>query len=460
MYVLWAYVFPKNNQLIMKLWQKETTATHEAVEQFTVGRDREMDLRLAPFDILGSLAHIKMLSEVGLLETDEHDVLAAELRRLYGVAMSGKFEISAGVEDVHSQVEFMLTEKLGDMGKRIHSARSRNDQVLVDLKLCFRSEIREITEGVLTLFDTLLDLSEAHKDVLMPGYTHLQVAMPSSFGLWFGAYAETLTDDLQLWQAIFKISNQNPLGSAAGYGSSLPINRRRTTELLGFEDLNYNVVAAQIGRGKTEQFVAFGLAAFGATLSKLSMDICLFINQNFDFVGLPPTLTTGSSIMPHKKNPDVFELIRARANRLQSLPSEVALLTSNLPSGYHRDFQMLKEVIFPALDEVKNLMAMTAFMVKNLIIKKDILADEKYCYLFSVEAVNRLVTNGVPFRDAYKIVGDSIENGTFSPDKNVVHTHEGSIGNLCNADIQAKKARILRGYDFDKMNNAIENLVK
>jgi argininosuccinate lyase len=443
----------------MKLWQKEATATHEAVEQFTVGRDREMDLRLAPFDILGSLAHTKMLFEVGLLDEKEHDILAAELRRLYGVAKSENFVISEGVEDVHSQVEFLLTEKLGDMGKRIHSARSRNDQVLVDLKLFFRSEIREITEGSLALFDTLINLSETHKDVLMPGYTHLQVAMPSSFGLWFGAYAETLTDDLQLWQAVFKISNQNPLGSAAGYGSSLPINRRRTTELLGFDDLNYNVVAAQIGRGKMEQFVAFGLAAFGATLSKLSMDICLFINQNFDFVGLPPTLTTGSSIMPHKKNPDVFELIRARSNRLQSLPSEVALLTSNLPSGYHRDFQMLKEVIFPALDEVKNLLAMTEFMVKNLIIKKDILADEKYRYLFSVEEVNRLVTNGVPFRDAYKIVGESIENGTFSPDKNVVHTHEGSIGNLCNADIQAKKARILKGFNFEKMDAAIANLV-
>ena len=355
----------------MKLWQKETTATHQVVEQFTVGRDREMDVRLAPFDILGSLAHIKMLSEVGLLDASEQAILAAELRRLYGLAMNEKFEITEGVEDVHSQVEFLLTEKLGDMGKRIHSARSRNDQVLVDLKLCFRSEIREITEGVHALFDTLIGLSEQHKDVLMPGYTHLQVAMPSSFGLWFGAYAETLTDDLQLWQAVFKIANQNPLGSAAGYGSSLPINRQRTTELLGFDDLNYNVVAAQMGRGKTEQFVAFGLAAFGATLSKLSMDICLFINQNFDFIGLPPTLTTGSSIMPHKKNPDVFELIRARANRLQSLPSEVALLTSNLPSGYHRDFQMLKEVIFPALDEIKNLVAMTEFMIKNLIIKKE-----------------------------------------------------------------------------------------
>ena len=429
----------------MKLWQKETTATHQVVEQFTVGRDREMDVRLAPFDILGSLAHIKMLSEVGLLEAHEEAILGTELRQLYGLAVSKKFKITEGVEDVHSQVEFLLTEELGDVGKRIHSARSRNDQVLVDLKLCFRSEIREITEGVHGLFDTLIGLSEQHKDVLIPGYTHLQVAMPSSFGLWFGAYAETLTDDLQLWQAVFKIANQNPLGSAAGYGSSLPINRQRTTELLGFDDLNYNVVAAQMGRGKTEQFVAFGLAAFGATLSKLSMDICLFINQNFDFIGLPPTLTTGSSIMPHKKNPDVFELIRARANRLQSLPSEVALLTSNLPSGYHRDFQMLKEVIFPALDEIKNLVAMTEFMIKNLIIKKDILAEEKYRYLFSVEEVNRLVTNGVPFRDAYKIVGESIENNTFSPDKKVVHTHEGSIGNLCNAEIKAKMARILRG---------------
>ncbi|MDZ7879010.1 MAG: argininosuccinate lyase [Saprospiraceae bacterium] len=443
----------------MKLWQKEATATHEAVEQFTVGRDREMDLRLAPFDILGSLAHIKMLSEVGLLDSAEQDILATELRRLYSLAVNDKFEITEGVEDVHSQVEFLLTETLGDMGKRIHSARSRNDQVLVDLKLFFRAEIRSITEGVSELFDTLMALSEKHKNVLMPGYTHLQVAMPSSFGLWFGAYAETLTDDLQLWQAVFKIANQNPLGSAAGYGSSLPISRQRTTELLGFDDLNYNVVAAQIGRGKTEQFVAFGLAAFGATLSKLSMDICLFINQNFDFVGLPPTLTTGSSIMPHKKNPDVFELIRARANRLQSLPSEVALLTSNLPSGYHRDFQMLKEVIFPALDEVKNLIAMTEFMVKNLIIKKGILNDKKYQYLFSVEEVNRLVTNGVPFRDAYKIVGDSIENGTFAPDKKVKHTHEGSIGNLSNAKIKAKKARILRGYNFEKMDVAITNLV-
>ena len=356
----------------MKLWQKDFS-TNQAVEAFTVGRDREMDLRLAPFDILGSLAHIKMLSEVGLLEEAEYQSLSLYLKQLYHEAVAEKFEITEGVEDVHSQVEFLLTQQLGDMGKRIHSARSRNDQVLVDLKLFFRAEIRSVTEGVTSLFDTLIAQSEKYKNVLLPGYTHLQVAMPSSFGLWFGAYAETLTDDVQLWQAVFKIVNQNPLGSAAGYGSSLPIKRKRTTELLGFDDLNYNVVAAQMGRGKSEQFVAFGLAALGHTLSKLAMDITLYINQNFDFITLPPELTTGSSIMPHKKNPDVFELIRAKANRLQSLPSEVALLTSNLPSGYHRDFQLLKEVIFPALDEVKNVLAMTEFMMKNIIVKDNIL---------------------------------------------------------------------------------------
>ena len=443
----------------MTLWQKDAAATHASVEQFTVGHDREMDLKLAPFDILGSLAHIRMLSEVGLLETVDYQQLSAVLRQLYDDAASGNFQITEGVEDVHSQVEFHLTARLGEVGKRIHSARSRNDQVLVDLKLFFRSEIRSITEGVETLFKTLISLSEQYKNILLPGYTHLQVAMPSSFGLWFGAYAEALTDDLQLWQAIFRICNQNPLGSAAGYGSSLPINRRRTTELLGFDDLNYNVVAAQMGRGKTEQFVTFGLAALGHTLSKMAMDICLFINQNFDFVGLPTELTTGSSIMPHKKNPDVFELIRAKSNRLQSLPTEVALLTSNLPSGYHRDFQLLKEVVFPALDETRNLLAMTEFMVKNLIVRHDILDDEKYRYLFSVEEVNRLVLRGVPFRDAYKIVGQSIENQTFNPEKKVAHTHEGSIGNLCNDDISEKAERILRGFNFEKIDAAITQLL-
>ena len=442
----------------MKLWQKDFS-THEAVETFTVGRDREMDLRLAPFDILGSLAHTQMLLEVGLLEEVEYQALSVALKQLYHESVAEKFVITEGVEDVHSQVEFLLTQQLGDMGKRIHSARSRNDQVLVDLKLFFRAEIRSVTEGVTSLFDTLITQSEKYKNVLLPGYTHLQVAMPSSFGLWFGAYAETLTDDVQLWQAVFKIVNQNPLGSAAGYGSSLPINRQRTTELLGFDDLNYNVVAAQMGRGKSEQFVAFGLAALGHTLSKLAMDITLYINQNFDFITLPPELTTGSSIMPHKKNPDVFELIRAKANRLQSLPSEVALLTSNLPSGYHRDFQLLKEIIFPALDEVKNVLAMTEFMMKNIIVKDNILDDDKYKYLFTVEEVNRLVLRGVPFRDAYKQIGESVENQTFTTDKIVKHTHEGTIGNLCNTEIQAKMARVLRGFEFEKVEAKIASLV-
>ena len=442
----------------MKLWQKDFS-THEAVETFTVGRDREMDLRLAPFDILGSLAHTRMLLEVGLLEEVEYQALSVALKQLYHESVAEKFVITEGVEDVHSQVEFLLTQQLGDMGKRIHSARSRNDQVLVDLKLFFRAEIRSVTEGVTSLFDTLIAQSEKYKNVLLPGYTHLQVAMPSSFGLWFGAYAETLTDDVQLWQAVFKIVNQNPLGSAAGYGSSLPINRQRTTELLGFDDLNYNVVAAQMGRGKSEQFVAFGLAALGHTLSKLAMDITLYINQNFDFITLPPELTTGSSIMPHKKNPDVFELIRAKANRLQSLPSEVALLTSNLPSGYHRDFQLLKEIIFPALDEVKNVLAMTEFMMKNIIVKDNILDDDKYKYLFTVEEVNRLVLRGVPFRDAYKQIGESVENQTFTTDKIVKHTHEGTIGNLCNTEIQAKMARVLRGFEFEKVEAKIASLV-
>lgn len=443
----------------MKLWQKNSS-TDKSIEQFTVGLDREMDLRLAPFDILGSLAHIQMLSEVGLLETIDYQSLSSVLKKLYAHAAMGNFRIDEGIEDVHSQVEYLLTQELGDMGKRIHSARSRNDQVLVDLKLYFRAEIQAITEGVVSLFEVLQAQSEKYKDVLMPGYTHLQVAMPSSFGLWFGAYAETLTDDLQLLQAVYKIVNQNPLGSAAGYGSGLPIHRRRTTELLGFDDLNYNVVNAQMGRGKTEHFVTFGLAALGHTLAKMAMDMCLYINQNFDFIALPVELTTGSSIMPHKKNPDVFELIRGKSNRLQSLPTEVALLTSNLPSGYHRDFQLMKEMLFPAIEEAKSCLEMMTFMMGQLIIKENILADEKYTYLFSVEEVNRLVLRGVPFRDAYKQVGESIENQTFTTDKKVNHTHEGSIGNLCNADIKAKMERILRGFDFEKTAQSIENLVR
>jgi argininosuccinate lyase len=443
----------------MKLWQKDFS-TDKVVEHFTVGRDREMDARLAPYDILGSLAHIQMLLEVGLLEKEEYAALSKSLRQLYKKTEKTVFNIEEGVEDVHSQIEFMLTAELGDMGKRIHSARSRNDQVLVDLKLYFRAEIKEITEGVLMLFKTLQKQSEKYKNVLMPGYTHLQVAMPSSFGLWFGAYAETLTDDMQLLQAVFKIVNQNPLGSAAGYGSSLPINRKRTTELLGFEDLNYNVVHAQMGRGKTEHFVTFAMAAIGHTLAKMAMDTCLYINQNFNFITLPPELTTGSSIMPHKKNPDVFELIRAKANRLQSLPSEVALLTSSLPSGYHRDYQLMKEILFPAIDELKSCLVMSNFILTNLIIRKDILEDEKYKYLFSVEAVNALVLRGVPFREAYKKIGQDIENQQFTPDKNVNHTHEGSIGNLCNKEIRSKMSKILRGFGFDKMDKKIVELVE
>jgi argininosuccinate lyase len=442
----------------MKLWQKDFS-TDKGVETFTVGRDREMDLRLAPYDILGSLAHITMLSEVGLLEKNELGVLSEVLKKLYQKAQSGDFVIDEGVEDVHSQVEFLLTHELGDMGKRIHSARSRNDQVLIDLKLYFRAEIREIVEQITTLFTTLQQQSEKYKAVLLPGYTHLQVAMPSSFGLWFGAYAETLTDDMQLLQAVYKIVNQNPLGSAAGYGSSLPINRTRTTELLGFEDLNYNVVHAQMGRGKTEHFISFAIAAFGHTLSKMSMDICLYINQNFDFISLPPELTTGSSIMPHKKNPDVFELLRAKTNRLQSLPSEVALLTSNLPSGYHRDFQLLKEVLFPALDTLKECIAMTNFMISKIQVKKNILKNKKYTYLFSVEEVNALVIKGIPFRDAYKKVGQDIENQTFTTDRKVHHTHEGSIGNLCNTQIKKKMTKILRGYGFEKVDKKIGELL-
>jgi argininosuccinate lyase len=442
----------------MKLWQKDFS-TDKAVEKFTVGQDREMDLRLAPYDILGSLAHITMLCEVGLLEKEALFVLSNTLKKLYQKTQSGTFVIEEGVEDVHSQVEFLLTQELGDMGKRIHSARSRNDQVLIDLKLYFRAEIKEIVELVTTLFTTLQQQSETYKNTLFPGYTHLQVAMPSSFGLWFGAYAETLTDDMQLLQAVYKIVNQNPLGSAAGYGSSLPIKRTRTTELLGFEDMNYNVVHAQMGRGKTEHFLSFTVAAFGHTLAKMGMDICLYINQNFDFISLPPELTTGSSIMPHKKNPDVFELLRAKANRLQSLPSEVALLTSNLPSGYHRDFQLLKEVIFPALDTLKECLEMTNFMISQIIIKKDILKDKKYKYLFSVEEVNALVVSGVPFRDAYKKVGQDIENQTFTTDGKVRHTHEGSIGNLCNAQIKKKMTKILRGYGFEKVDAKIKELL-
>lgn len=444
----------------MKLWQKDNASKVNAdVERFTVGQDRELDVWLARYDIEGSIAHATMLAKVGLLAAAEKDLLIQGLKAIYADVLAGRFEISEGVEDVHSQVEFILTERLGEVGKKIHAGRSRNDQVLVDLKLFFRAELHQIIKQTATLFETLLAKSEQHKAVLMPGYTHLQVAMVSSFGLWFGSYAETLCDDMQFLGAAYRVVNQNPLGSGAGYGGSLPLDRRFTTQLLGFDDLNYNVVHAQMGRGKTEHSVAMALAGLGHTLAKLGMDVCLFMSQNFNFVTLPAELTTGSSIMPHKKNPDVFELLRARANRLQALPTEVAMLTSNLPSGYHRDFQLLKEMIFPALESAKSCLEIADFMIAHLEVKENILTDEKYRYLFTVEAVNDLVLRGgVPFREAYKTVGNAVERGEFSYEGNIVHTHEGSLGNLCTADIRAKMERIVKKIDLQTAENAINRL--
>ncbi len=427
----------------MKLWQKNTIQTDALIEQFTVGNDRILDLQLAKYDVEGSLAHIKMLATVGLLTTDELAQLETELHLIYQDILAEKFEIEPQIEDVHSQIELLLTRKLGDIGKKIHSARSRNDQVLLDVRLFYRAELSEIIIETKQLFDVLLDLSEKNKAVLLPGYTHLQVAMMSSFGLWFGAYAENLVDDMQLLQATYRIVNQNPLGSAAGYGSSLPINRQLTTELLGFDAMNYNVVHAQMGRGKIEHFLSFAFAALGHTFSRMSMDICLYMSQNFAFLTLPNHLSTGSSIMPHKKNPDVFELLRAKGNRLQALPNEIALLTSNLPSGYHRDYQLLKEIIFPAIANLKECLVILQEFLPQIIVNQDILNDEKYKYIYSVEEVNRLVTEGVPFREAYQIVGNAIENNVFFPEKNIQHTHEGSIGNLCTAEIRRKMERIL-----------------
>ena len=441
-----------------KLWQKDYTVLQE-IEQFTVGRDRELDLELAPYDVLGSLAHIAMLTEIGLLEQSEYAQLAGALKVLYRQAEAGDLLIEEGVEDIHSQVELMLTRQLGDAGKKIHSGRSRNDQVLVDLRLYFRAEIHQIAELTEGLFGQLQQLSEQHKNVLLPGYTHYQVAMASSFGLWFGAYAESLTDDMQLLQSTYRIINQNPLGSAAGYGSSFPLNRHRTTELLGFADLNYNVVHAQMGRGKSELFLAFAMAAIGSTLGKLAMDVVLFLNQNFGFISFPDELTTGSSIMPHKKNPDVFELIRARCNQLQALPQQVSLLTTNLASGYHRDFQLLKEDIFPAIQSLKSCLSIATFALGQVRVREGILEEERYRYLFSVEEVNRLVLQGIPFRDAYQQVGAQIAQGAFSPDRAVHHTHEGSIGNLCTAEIQAKMARAMAGFEFDRAEAAVKALL-
>jgi argininosuccinate lyase len=442
----------------MKLWQKDKAAAGE-VEKFTVGRDQEMDQYLAQYDILGSLAHVTMLESVGLLRGDERKLLTDALRAMYERAEGGELIVDPGVEDIHSQVELELTKTLGDVGKKIHSGRSRNDQVLVDIKLFMRSEIKSIVLDTQELFTLLQEQSERYKDYLLPGYTHLQLAMPSSFGLWFGAYAEGLVDDLLTLQAAYQVVNKNPLGSAAGYGSSFPINRRMTTNLLGFEDLNYNVVYAQMGRGKSERIVASALANIESTLSKLSMDACLFLNQNFGFISFPEELTTGSSIMPHKKNPDVFELIRARCNQLVALPNDINLATANLPSGYHRDMQLLKEILFPSFQNLRDCLRMTMLMLKNIVIKADILEDEKYKYLFSVEEVNKLVLQGVPFRDAYKQVGKQIQEGSFGSKVSLAHTHEGSIGNLCTAEIGKAMEGVVSGFDFDRVDSALRHLL-
>ncbi|MGQ7869408.1 argininosuccinate lyase [Sunxiuqinia sp. sy24] len=443
----------------MKLWDKGTSV-NKLIEEFTVGQDRELDLHLAKFDILGSMAHTKMLQTIGLLEKEELDQLLLEMKAIYELAEKGEFTIEEGIEDVHSQVESLLTEKLGDVGKKIHSGRSRNDQVLVDLKLFARDEIRQLVEATNELFDTLITKAEKHQDQLMPGYTHLQVAMPSSFGLWFSAYAESLVDDLTLLQAAFKITNQNPLGSAAGYGSSFPLNRELTTELLGFDSMNYNVVYAQMGRGKMEKTVAFAVSSIAATLSKLAFDTCLFMSQNFGFIGLPDELTTGSSIMPHKKNPDVFELIRSHCNKLQALPNQITLMINNLPSGYFRDLQIIKEIFLPAFEELMSCIKIANFAISEMTIKENILDDDRYQYLFSVEDVNRLVQQGVPFRDAYIQVGKQIQQGEYNPSKQVAHTHAGSIGNLCLPEIQQKMNTTINSFNFEKMDLAIKKLLK
>lgn len=444
----------------MKLWSKQNTSTSRLVESFTVGRDREFDTLLAPYDILGSIAHATMLGSVGLLTPAETDSLVAELKSLYRQTLDQSFRIEGGVEDVHSQVEFLLTKKLGDTGKKIHTARSRNDQVLLDIKLYLRHELEEITMGANSLFELLLALSERHKEHLLPGYTHLQLAMPSSFGLWFAAYAESLLDDVATLRSTYRFINKNPLGSAAGYGSSFPINRSLTTKLLGFEDLHHNVVYAQLTRGKTERLTASALANFADTLSRLAMDACLYVNQNFDFISFGAELTTGSSIMPHKKNPDVLELIRAHANRIKALPNEIMMMTTNLPSGYHRDLQLLKEILFPAIQNLKDCLQMMHLMMSNISVRPGILNDEKYKYLFSVEAVNQLVNQGVPFRDAYKTVGEQIEAGTFSFNSSLSHTHEGSLGNLCNEQIAGKMKNEIQAFGFEKIHRATEELLK
>lgn len=442
----------------MKIWQKNVNVNKD-IETFTVGKDRELDLQMAAFDVLGSLAHVEMLESIGLLTADELFAIQKELKNIYAEIEAGDFVIEETVEDVHSQVEWLLTQRIGDAGKKIHSGRSRNDQVLVDLKLFFRNCIEEMVGNTSVLFAQLISLSNIHKDKLLPGYTHLQIAMPSSFGLWFGAYAESLVDDMELMLAAWKVCNKNPLGSAAGYGSSFPLNRTMTTELLGFDRLNYNVVYAQMGRGKTERILGQAMSSVAATLAKMAMDVCLFINQNFGFISFPDELTTGSSIMPHKKNPDVFELIRSRCNKIQALPNEIAMMITNLPSGYHRDLQLLKENLFPAITSLNECLEMTTFMLQNITVKDGILNDKKYAYLFSVEVVNELALKGTPFREAYKMVGESIDNGTFVPGTAVHHTHEGSIGNLCNEEIEGMMTEVLSQFSFEKTHAAIQDLL-
>ena len=441
-----------------KLWEKNFEVNKE-IERFTVGHDREMDMNLAKYDVLGSMAHITMLESIGLLEKDELEKLLAELRHIYQLCEDGRFSIEKDVEDVHSEVELMLTRKLGDMGKKIHSGRSRNDQVLVDLKLFTRHELMEVVDNVKALFDELIQKSNQYKDVLMPGYTHLQIAMPSSFGLWFGAYAEGLADDMLYLQAAWRMTNRNPLGSAAGYGSSFPLNRQMTTDLLGFDSMDYNVVYAQMGRGKMERNVAFAMATVAGTLAKMAFDACMFNCQNFQFVKLPKECTTGSSIMPHKKNPDVFELIRAKSNKLQSLPQQIMMIMNNLPVGYFRDLQIIKEVFLPAFDELNDCLRMAAYIINKMEVNDHILDNPMYDPMFSVEEVNRLAAAGMPFRDAYKKVGLEIEAGEFVANKNIHHTHEGSIGNLCNDKIQALMEQTLGEFSFDKVRNAEKKLL-
>ncbi len=441
----------------MKLWQKETSVS-EIVDRFTVGRDLEFDIDLAPYDVQGSLAHTAMLESIGLLEKKELNQINASLKKIYQSIVVGDFEMMDGVEDIHSQVELMLTEELGDVGKKIHSGRSRNDQVLVDLRLFMRSEIDSIANGVQVLFERLIKLSDEHEDTLMPGYTHMQVAMPSSFGLWFGAFAESLVDDVHMLSAAQKVVNKNPLGSGAGFGSSFPLNRKMTTKLLGFDELNYNVVYAMMGRGKAEKTLGLAMSSIAATLGKMAMDICLYMGQDFGFLTFPDDLTTGSSIMPHKKNPDVFELMRGKCNKIQALPNDIAMLTTNLPTGYHREMQLIKELLFPAIQDLKDCLFMADFMLEKVKINTDLILQDKYKYLFSVEETNRLVLSGVPFRDAYKQIGMAIERGEFEPEKSVTHSHEGSIGNLGLKEIENMMQEALVALDAPQWQNAIKKL--